>query len=83
MINANISKENKQQVITATGSIEEMMADTAILINSIYTQLKNADPATALQFRTGMISMICDTQGPIWKPMDGQTGIVFQRPKED
>lgn len=83
MINANISKDNKQQVITATGSIEEMMADTAILINAIYNQLKNADPTSALIFRTGITNMVKDATGPVWKPMDGQTGIVFSVPKED
>ena len=83
MIKANINKENKQQVITATGSIEEMMADTAILINGIYNQLKNADPTTARIFRTGITNMVKDATGPVWKPMDGQTGIVFSIPKED
>ena len=83
MIKANISKENKQQVITATGNVQELMNDTAILINGIYTQLRNADPATALMFRAGITNMVADVNGPVWKPMDGQTGIVFSIPKED
>lgn len=83
MINANISKENKQQVITAAGNVQELMNDTAILINGIYTQLRNADPATALMFRTGITNMFKDANGPVWKPMGGQTGIVFPMPKED
>lgn len=83
MIKANISKENKHQTIVASGDIPELMNDTAVLINGLYTQLRNADPASALMFRTGMINMIADTKSPVWQPMDNQTGIVFQKPTEE
>lgn len=83
MIKANISKENKQQIISAGGNVQELMNDTAILINGIYTQLKNADSASALMFRTGMINMIADTKSPVWQTMGDQTGIVFQKPTEE
>lgn len=83
MIKANISKKNKQQIINASGSIQELLSDMAILVGGIYTQLRNADPATALQFRTGMTNMISDTWGPAWQPMGNQTGIIFQKPQQE
>ena len=83
MIKANISKENEQQTISASGNIGELMNDVAVLINGIYTQLKNADPASALMFRSGMINMISDTKSPVWQSMGDQTGIIFQKPTEE
>ena len=83
MIRANISKNNKQQIITAAGSVPEIMNDMAILINGIYTHLRNADQTTALLFRTGMINMITDYNGPVWQTLGNQTGIIFQLPPQE
>ena len=84
MIKANLSKENTQQDIVAAGSVQEILTDVALLIGSIYTQFKNADPMTATLFRTGIVNMAQDPDGPMWKAMGNQTGIIFRQPdKED
>lgn len=83
MIKANINKEKPPIVIVAAGNALELMNDAALLINGIYTQLKNGDPKVAQLFRTGMIRMVSDEGGPVWAPGEGQTGIVFMDPKED
>ena len=83
MIQANISKENKQQTITATGSVPELLGNIAVLIGGIYTQFKNTSPGTALLFRQGVMNMVNDPNAPVWQTQSGQIGIVFQKPQND
>ena len=78
MILASISQKNKQQTITASGDIPELMNDLAIIVNGIYNQLKSANPAVAAQFRFGMIGMISAIDSPVWTPLGNQTGIVLK-----
>lgn len=79
MIKANISKENKNQQIVAEGNVLELVNDLAVLISSIHTQFQNVDPATAWMFRVGLQAVVKDPNGPCWKAVDGQTGIVFPK----
>lgn len=79
MIKAEI-KKNAQATITATGSIPELLTDMAVLISGIYTQFKNTSPAAATLFRSGLENMIKDPNGPAWKALGNQTGIIFRQP---
>lgn len=79
MIKADVSKNNKSQVIHAEGSVPELANDIAVLFNGIYTQLLCADPDGAEMFRVMVQGMVRDSGGPCWKPMDGQTGIIFHK----
>ncbi|MBE6943830.1 MAG: hypothetical protein E7453_06170 [Ruminococcaceae bacterium] len=83
MIQANINKKNKQQIIHASGSIVEMMNDVAILISGIYTQLGNHDPASAAIFRTGLQNMTADSRGPMWQNYGDRTGIIITLPPDE
>ena len=80
MITAEISKDNPQQYIQASGNIPELMKDLAVLICGLYTQFQNADPNTAALFRTGVENMIKDPNGPAWSTQGNQTGIIFRKP---
>ena len=82
MIQANINKKNKQQIIHASGSIVEMMNDVAVLISGSYTQLGNNDPAAAAIFRTGLQNMTADSRGPMWQSHGDQTGIIITQPTD-
>ena len=83
MIKANISRENPQQEVTVAGSIPEILSDLALLIGSIYTQFKNASPATAEQLRMGIARLALDSNSPMWRVSGNQTGIIFRRPDKD
>ncbi len=83
MIRANISRENKQQIIVATGSIPEMVNDVAVLLNGIYNQFNAASPAAAKLFRKGVEDMVKDPNGTIWKAAGNQTGIAFTTREEE
>lgn len=81
MIKADISKDNKQQLMQASGNVPEILNDIAILVNGIYTQFKNADPITAKLFRMGIENIVKDPNGPMWGTLGNQTGIVFRKPE--
>ena len=76
MLNVRIKKDEKT-VIEATGNVPELMADVAVLVSGIYNQFLVASPDTAEMFRTGMINLTNDENGPMWRPVDGQKGIIF------
>lgn len=78
MLKAKVCK-NEKTVIEANGSVTEMMADVAVLVSGIYNQLLAASPDTAAMFRVGLTNMANDADGPFWRPVDGQTGIVFPK----
>ena len=80
MIQANIAKENENQIVYASGDVPELVTDIIVLVSGIYTQLKNASPETAEQFRSTVTKAARDRNSPMWKEIDGQTGIVFAKP---
>lgn len=80
MLKAKICRDEKT-VIEATGSVTELMADVAVLVSGIYNQFLAASPDTAAMFRTGLTNLANDGNGPMWRPVDGQTGIVFPKNK--
>lgn len=83
MIQANIARGNEKQIIHASGEIPELLTDIIVLVSGIYTQLKGASPETAEMFRTALTKVVQDQNGPMWKAIDGQTGIVFRKPNMD
>ena len=82
MLNAKICK-GEASVIEANGTITELMADVAVLVSGIYNQFLVASPDTAVMFRTGLINLAKDENGPMWQPVDGQKGIIFPRITEE
>ena len=68
-------------VIEANGSIPELLTDIAVVINAIYTQFSTADRASAAAFRAGIKSIVNDSGSIMWRPLEGQTGIIFPKPE--
>ena len=82
MIKAHIEK-GTQSVIEARGSMSELMNDFAILVGSIYGQFQVAHPDTAQLFRVGLTGLLSDPKSPVWKPLEGQEGIIFPIPEKE
>lgn len=76
MIKAQIEK-GKQAVVEARGSFPELVNDIAILVGSIYGQFQAAHPDTAQLFRMAVIGTFVDPQSAVWKPIEGQEGVIF------
>ena len=84
MIKAEIKCGNEQSngsaTIVATGGVNEILNDIAVLINGIHTQLSANDSVAGHLFRCSLTGLINDPNSPLWTPMDGQSGIVFKKP---
>lgn len=79
MLKANIDKNNEHQIIVATGGINEMLNDIAVLVNGLYKQFQGVAPMTAVAFRSGLIGLLSDPDGPAWNDMGNQMGYVIKK----
>lgn len=82
MLKVHIER-GKRSDIAARGSAMEIAANIAVVINSIHTEFQNADPETAVAFRECLTAIINKPESPVWKPQDGQAGIIYQIPGEE
>lgn len=83
MLKTDINKENKRQIIEASGSIPELMNDVAVVLSGIYNQFNAVSPAAAKHFKQGIENMVKDPNGAVWKSITKQTGIAFRMPGEE
>lgn len=81
MIKAHIEKGSNTVSVTARGGVPELMNDMALLVSGVHAQLQAADPMVAAMFRTGVINMAMDLNGPFWNTR--QTGIIIQTPEKN
>lgn len=82
MIKCHIER-GKRSEIEARGSAMEIATSIAVVINSIHTEFQNADPETAAAFRKCLTAIINKPESPVWKPLDGHNGIIYQIPGEE
>lgn len=78
MLKAKVCKDEKT-VVEASGSVPELLNDIAVLVSSIYNQLGAAGPYPAMAFRTGLTNLVKDEGSPMWRPVEGQSGIIFPK----
>ena len=85
MLNVSIDFTNPDHddVVTASGSLRNLIIDVTAVINGIYTQLKSSSPPAAEAFRTAVTKMITDPSGAMWDPVDGQTGLSIHNLTEE
>ena len=83
MLNVEIKRGNSTEqgsaTITAVGGVPELLNDIAVLVSSIYNQFNAASPDSAALFHDGLKNMANDPNSPLWKPVNGQTGIIFPK----
>ena len=80
MIQANVSKNNEKQHITAGGTLPEIAGDIAVLLSGIHTQLLATSPAAAELFKQAVQKIVADDDGPCWRTQENQTGIAITLP---
>ena len=85
MIKAELNGKapNGKSVLMASGSLKEIIIDLSMIINGIHSQLRNSSPASAAAFRFAITQIVNDTEGPLWKPQDGQIGIAIHNQQEE
>lgn len=73
--------KNKSQLLSATGSIEEITAESLLLIRKIYMQFLKQDPVLAALYRTLIAVAVTDPESPVFDKDDhvseGETVISY------
>lgn len=79
----NCNATNGKSVLMASGPLKEIICNVSVIINGIHSQLRNSSPASAAAFRFAITQIVNDTEGPLWKPQDGQIGIAIHNQQEE
>ena len=79
-IKKGTAEEKGRVLISAEGSVSELLNDMALLVSGVYAQFGAADKTTAEFFRIGLQNMAADPNSPFWKISGSQTGIIFKKP---
>ena len=76
-----IIQQNGRSMAEATGTVQELLMDIAVIVNAIHTQLFNDDPAEAEMFQTGLINVISNKENAVWRPRPEMIGFIFPEEK--
>lgn len=66
MIKCNIKREGYIKV-KSTGTAYDLMLETAVLIQTIYQNIKQANPEAAQGYRRNLMGLLLDPKSPVWK----------------
>lgn len=67
MIEAIVDGENRRLEVKAKGTVISISANTAYLINTIYRDLKQANPSDAAFFKKCIRAFTEDPESPMWE----------------
>lgn len=73
--------ENGKNRITGSGNLVEIMAEVQMVIASVHTQLKRANPMFAIVFREMMKLSVNDPDSPLWEEVEG-AGVAIVKDKK-
>ena len=74
MIKANVSRESVS--IEANGTLEDILTDSARMINAVYTTLLRTNPDGSKVYKSVMQGAVNDPESPIWQANE-QDGAVM------
>lgn len=80
MINANVTNKGSTCKVYAKGSVDEIAAESAEIISSIYAQMKVSAPAEASLFKTMVLMAVNDPRSPMWHKRPADIGIAIAFP---
>lgn len=83
MLKVDIDKHGggRNARIEVQGGLLEIMAEIGLVIGSIHTQFKNADPAAARAYRHSLINLLTDPDTPLWNDIPNADGVMITIPK--
>lgn len=73
MIKANVSGERVR--LEANGTLEDILVDSARMINAVYTTFCRTDPDVGEAYKSVMQGAMPDPESPIWQANE-QDGVV-------
>ena len=66
MIKCNI-KRHGTIMVSAKGTVDEIIPETLLLIKQLYLFIKQKNPAAANQFQRTIIGVLLDQNSPVWQ----------------
>lgn len=73
MIKANVSRERVS--LEANGTLEDILVDSARMINAVYTTLRRSNPDVGEAYKAVMQGEVNDPKSPIWQANE-QDGVT-------
>ena len=70
MIKCNINRKNGNSWIKSSGTAEEVMVETAAMIQLLYQGIHEKSPEAAETFKTKLLGDLLDPKTPVWKEPD-------------
>lgn len=78
MLKVDIGTESRKYVsVTASGQVDEIILDSAIMISGLFAQLRETDPALANLFRYKLTALLTDQDTPVWSFPAAESGVVL------
>lgn len=71
MLKCNIKKGKKGKVwVKASGTAEDLTAETGALIQTVFQSIKNENPEAADGYKLYLLGLLLDPESPVWKEPD-------------
>ena len=82
MLKVNICDSNSHKCVevTASGHVDEIIIDSAIMCAGLHANLKKTDPKLARLFRSKLIQLLTDPDSPVWDAPPSENGVVIIAP---
>lgn len=74
MIKANVSRERVS--LEANGTLEDILIDSARMINAVYMTLLRGNPDAAEVYKSLMQGAVNDSESPIWQANEQDGGVT-------
>lgn len=83
MLKIELDKKNGKGVIAAGGDVLEITSDVCVVVDGIYSQLKNSSPIAAEAFRMGIMALCGDADSPVFTRTPDGVGFAIATPSEE
>lgn len=70
MIKCNINRKKNKVWVKSDGTAEEMMSETAALIQLTYQGIREKNPEAANGYKLHLLGLLLDPESPVWKEPD-------------
>ena len=70
MIKCNINRKKGKLWVKSSGTADEMVVETAFLIQLIYQGIQENNPEAAKEYKMLLLGLLLDPKTPVWKEPD-------------
>lgn len=67
MLKCNINRAKKKVWVKGNGAAQDLMVETAALIQEVYHGISEKSPEAAKFYKEHLIGLLLDPKSPVWK----------------